>query len=297
MKEVAIIVVTYNRLTLLKEVIESLRNQTFNSSQIIVINNGSTDNTLNWLEEQEEIITITQENLGGAGGFFTGMKYAAENGYRYCWIMDDDVICKSNALEELYNTYHLKENIGFVCSKVVGIDGSPMNTPEVDTRPSKNGYPDWMKMIDYGLIKVKNATFVSVFLSTQMIFDVGLPLKEFFIWGDDTEYTQRLSSKYECYVSVKSIVVHKRTIQGILSFDNENDPKRINNFFYSIRNGGYIQNKEASTIRRALFYIKKLKSALKYFIKGQILKSRIILKAIFSLITFNPKIQYPIKVN
>lgn len=101
MGRVCIVVVTYNRLELLKEVVESLRNQTYTECQILVVNNGSTDSTLEWLSLQSDIITITQENCGGAGGFHTGMKYAAENEYDYCWVMDDDVISEPNALEEL----------------------------------------------------------------------------------------------------------------------------------------------------------------------------------------------------
>ena len=46
--------------------------------------------------------------------------------------MDDDVICDPKALYELLIAIESKKNIGFVCSKVIGIDGSPMNTPIVN---------------------------------------------------------------------------------------------------------------------------------------------------------------------
>lgn len=65
MKKIGIVVVTYNRLSLLKEVIDSLRKQTYESRDIIVVNNGSTDDTPNWLKEQNDIKTITQGNVGG----------------------------------------------------------------------------------------------------------------------------------------------------------------------------------------------------------------------------------------
>ena len=164
MKAIATIVVTYNRLTLLKEVIETLRAQTCKEQQIIIVNNGSTDDTPKWIDQQEDIIAIHQENVGGAGGFFTGIKYASEHGYKYCWIMDDDVICKPNALQELKIAHLSVRDIGFVCSRVVGTDGSPMNTPLADMRPSANGYSDIYDYVaEYGMVKVKNATFVSVF--------------------------------------------------------------------------------------------------------------------------------------
>ena len=64
----------------MKICVETVRKQTYKYFNILVVNNGSTDGTKEWLVQQADIITINQENLGGAGGFYTGMKY--------CMIMD-----------------------------------------------------------------------------------------------------------------------------------------------------------------------------------------------------------------
>lgn len=295
-KQVAIIVVTYNRITLLKEVICALRRQTYTNNKIIVVNNGSTDETLSWLEEQNDIYTITQSNLGGAGGFHTGMKYAAENGFDYCWIMDDDVICHPDALEQLCSSYSKKRNIGFVCSKVLGISGEPMNTPRVDQRIGENGYFDYSDLIDYKMIKVESATFVSVFLSTNIIFEVGLPYKDFFIWGDDTEYTKRISSKYDSYLSCNSIVVHKRAQQTSLKFINELDENRLNNYFYYFRNNGYVKCLYEN-VNKKKYAIKKMKNALKMMLKGDLRHGKIMFKAYLALYHFAPQIVFPQKNN
>lgn len=50
-KKVAAIVVTFNRITLLKECIEALRKQSYADFSIIVVDNGSTDGTNLWLSE------------------------------------------------------------------------------------------------------------------------------------------------------------------------------------------------------------------------------------------------------
>ena len=258
-KLIGIVVVTYNRLALLKEVIAALREQTYTDTQIVVVNNGSTDGTQAWLELQEDIFTINQSNLGGAGGFFTGMKYVVENGYRYCWIMDDDVVCKPDALQELLEASQRKENIGFVCSRVIGINGCSMNVPTVDERPTANGYADYTDLIDYHMIKVVMATFVSVFLPTSVIREMGLPYKEFFIWGDDSEYTSRVSSKYDCYLACKSVVVHKRAIQGALSFFTETNPQRLRNYFYAFRNLTYtLWKKETFNVHLKATFLHKV---------------------------------------
>lgn len=295
MKQVAIIVVTFNRLVLLQEEIESLRNQTFKDAQIVVINNGSTDGTSSWLEQQKDIITITQDNCGGAGGFFTGMKYVAEHGYKYCWLMDDDVICSPDALQELYNAYQLKPDMGFVCSKVQGIDGCEMNVPYPDCRRRGTAYQDIFEYLDRQMVKVKEATFVSVFLSTDIIRECGLPYREYFIWGDDSEYTNRVSDTHPCYLVGTSCVIHKRAIQGGLLFETETDPRRIQNFFYMFRNNNYRQYRNQNWRWKLRFLKNWIKMICRYKKAGEHEKATVLIKALKAIRTFNPAIQYPEK--
>ena len=63
MEKIYAVVVTFNRLELLKRNIDSLR-QNHPIERIIVVNNGSTDGTREWLSEQSDLLVITQENVG-----------------------------------------------------------------------------------------------------------------------------------------------------------------------------------------------------------------------------------------
>lgn len=296
MNKVAIIVVTFNRFQLLKEVIKALREQTFTNMDIIVVNNGSTDETKEWLTIQNDITTITQENVGGAGGFFTGIKYATEHGYKYCWIMDDDVICNNDALSELVNAYNAVPKIGFVCSRVIGIDGRPMNTPNADMRATSNGYSDIFDYVAaHAMVKVQNATFVSVFFSTDIVRELGLPIKEFFIWGDDTEYTGRISAKHPCFVACKSVVLHKRTIQKGLDFMEENDPKRLKNYFYYFRNNLFILRKTKGEKAFRHEIKEKTKFAIRRYLCGDKSHASVLWEAIKAAKNFTPKVLFPEK--
>ena len=290
---VGIVVVTYNRLELLKEVVDSLRNQTYCDFQIIVVNNDSPDGTREWLENQSDIFTIHQGNVGGAGGFFTGMKYVAENKFDYCWIMDDDVICNPTALEELIKGIQVKPDIGFVCSKVIGDNNLPMNVPEIDLRTMTNGAVNWMDLLDSKMVKVRTATFVSVLFPVANIFEFGLPIKDYFIWGDDTEYTARLSIKKDSYMVGSSVVHHKRAKQAILSIDDEIDNARIKNYFYLYRNGSY----SLIYYKRYRQYLKRLinlfKKVIKLIWKLNFFKAYIIIKSQLALFYFKPKIEFP----
>ena len=296
MKRIAVVVVTYNRINLLQECIKSIRLQTYQDYSIIVVNNGSTDGTLEWLNRQKDVTIITQKNLGGAGGFYTGLKFATEQGYDYCWIMDDDVICESTALEELIKAYHVQNNIGFICSRVIGINGESMNTPAPDMRPEDNGYANFFdKVVNYAMVKIRTATFVSVLLSTNRIIELGLPLREFFIWGDDVEYTERISSLYPSYVACRSIVIHKRYLQKALIFDEETDLHRLNNYFYAFRNHAYTDLKNHNIKGFMHVLIKQFFRLIKFICLLKFRHAIIICKAYFSLPFFHAKIEYPSK--
>lgn len=292
--KVGIVVVTYNRLNLLQEVIGALRKQDYHNYSIIVVNNGSTDGTEEWLSTQTDLIVLKQANLGGSGGFFTGMKFVAEHDFSYCWIMDDDVVTSPTALTELIKAMRVADNIGFVCSRVIGIDGRPMNTPFPDTRPGINGYSSiYDKVADNAMVKVLNATFVSVLFKTETIREKGLPIKEYFIWGDDIEYTERLSMNYPCYIACRSLVTHKRSRQGSLSFKDEKDPKRLHNYFYMYRNNlctVKIRGRKKGYVKRVYINIVR---AIKFLFKGKFQHCSILIKGTLASLTFNPKIQYP----
>ncbi|MBK8785130.1 MAG: glycosyltransferase [Chitinophagaceae bacterium] len=61
MEKVVAVVVTYNRLALLSECITALRNQSRPLDGILVINNGSTDGTEEWLNAQPDVSYFTQK--------------------------------------------------------------------------------------------------------------------------------------------------------------------------------------------------------------------------------------------
>ena len=296
MKQVGVLIVTYNRLNLLQEEIDSIRNQTFRDFDIIVVNNCSVDNTKEWLDAQDDIyaINIEPENIGPARAFAQGMKYIAEAGYMYCWLMDDDVECKPTALAELYEAYRLNSDMGFACSKVIGIDGFPMNVPNIDTRLSENGYSNYGDMLEYGMLRVIDCTFVSMFIPTDVICKVGLPLKEFYNWGVDTEYSMRISKHHPCYSVNKSIVIHKRTIQKALTFEQEKDPVRIGYYRDRFRNMIYIYSVYEKNIFKK-YMMAYLKSTIKCFLSLRIPLFVTKVKALKDFYRLDVRIDYPQK--
>jgi GT2 family glycosyltransferase len=239
--KVCAVVVTYNRKDLLIECLESLRRQSRPIQGIYLIDNASTDGTPELLLEKGYISELPPQNLkepwekefsisnftdgnfiklhyvrmhenaGGTGGFYEGVKRGCERAYDWLWLMDDDGIPTETALENLINkTIILDVNkIGFLCSKVLWTDGNPhiMNIPCV--RASINGIP-FNTYEEKNILLVEWATFVSLLVRRDVVKTVGLPMKEFFIWADDVEYTIRITRKgFLGLYANDSIVVHK----------------------------------------------------------------------------------------
>ena len=76
-KKISVIIPNYNYARYLDQAIQSVLKQTYNNLELIVVNNGSTDNSLKVLEKYEnEIILIDQANLGQSGARNSGLSRA-----------------------------------------------------------------------------------------------------------------------------------------------------------------------------------------------------------------------------
>ena len=237
MNKVCAVVVTYNRVDLLKECIKSIKSQTY-PCDILVINNNSTDGTADFLKSTKIKHLDLEMNTGGAGGFNKGIRFAVEEGHESLWIMDDDCIPKNNALEQLVNASEiLKNDYGFLASRVLWIDGKDhkMNKINKIEKTSDNFY------------KIKQATFVSLLVKTEIVRKYGLPIKEFFIWGDDIEFTRRISvrNNIPSYYVENSEVIHKtkNNIGSKIAFD---DISNIERYKYAYRNEFYLYRQEGA---------------------------------------------------
>lgn len=73
---VSVIIPTFNRVELLKETVQSVRDQTFRDFEIIVVNDGSSDGTAQWLSEQKDLRAVTHANSGIAASRNKGASIA-----------------------------------------------------------------------------------------------------------------------------------------------------------------------------------------------------------------------------
>lgn len=293
MKRVCAVIVTYNRKKLLLECVNAVLNQTYLAYKIIVLDNNSTDGTEEWLKEtgilNNECIVYKKlkENTGGAGGFYYGMKQAAEFNPDWIWIMDDDVVPTPSCLEELITASGIiKEPVSFLASSVRGMHGEPMNVPKI-LKESTNKYVDWYQYLADGLVQIRKATFVSLLINGKAVQQCGFPWKDFFIWGDDSEYTQRIIRDFgSAYMVGKSLAIHKREGSDSLSIVRELNKNRIQLYYYYYRNNliGYWEYE--SVLYRFLCMGKLGADFVAVLFKGKYkcAKMQVILKAFFAFV-------------
>lgn len=126
MPKISVIIPLYNKEKTIKKTIESVLNQTFTDFEIIVVNDGSTDRSLEIVKsiKSDMLLVFSKENGGVSSARNEGFIYA-----RGEWIMflDADDIISSNCLEVLY-----KLMIDFPASNVVSANYTILHARDVE---------------------------------------------------------------------------------------------------------------------------------------------------------------------
>jgi rhamnopyranosyl-N-acetylglucosaminyl-diphospho-decaprenol beta-1,3/1,4-galactofuranosyltransferase len=268
------IIVTHNRLHDLKRCLESLYHQSVNDFDILVVNNASTDGTAKYLLLQPNIMHINQANLGGAGGFHTGMKYMYDHDYKWLWMMDDDGEADKEELQNLLQYGHLGNKV--LNALVVDKDNHELLS-------FKNVYAHEVaearkkEVIDQ-FVHPFNGTLIH----RDIIEQIGLVKKEMFIWGDEGEYMARI--KKRCGITpltITSAIHYHPKEKGdyiyLLPFTKKfldiNKPQTLSHHYY--RNKGYIMKNYGSNwkgigsyiLLRTCYFLRtwNLKELLKFY--------------------------------
>jgi len=243
MEKAIAVVVSYNRRVLLSECITALRNQTKKLDAILVVNNGSTDDTEQWLKEQTDICFITQKNLGSSGGFNAGISWAFKNGYSWIWCMDDDGYPKEDALENILavETEHL-------CLRNCAV----IDKEDKKTFVWKTKNFATIDEVDTNVIYNVGHPFNGTLLHRDIVERVGLPTPSLFLWGDESEYLQRITKRNKIPVCTIANSIHYHPASAF-TYKNDWDFSKSWKMYYYVRNRLHIQNTKFNSKLVALF--------------------------------------------
>ena len=236
------VVVTFNRLHLLQKNIACLR-QNKSLNEILVVNNGSTDGTLEWLDTQKDLWVIHQANVGGSGGFYVGIQEAYNRGADWIWCMDDDVFPRADCLANLLlHSNHI--GVGILAPRRL-MDGKVYTNDFLSynlVNPFSSMYGRKLKNMQVDApIEIKGTAFEGPFINRKVVERIGLPNKDLFIFCDDTDYCLRTILAGFAILYVPSALMDKHKFFSNDSWSMRNHLKRWKRF-YHIRNSTYLHH-------------------------------------------------------
>ncbi|WP_314786311.1 glycosyltransferase family 2 protein [Segatella buccae] len=240
--KITAVVVTFNRLELLKQGIECLRKQQ-KLTGIIVVNNGSTDGTREWLDAQPGLLVVHQDNVGGSGGFYTGIERAYSEGADWIWCMDDDVFPRPDCLDRLL-PYTDRPEVGILSPRRL-LEGKVF-THEFRhfnfTNPigSLHGRKLAKQQVNQAT-EIVGADFEGPFISRRVVEKIGLPNRELFIFCDDTDYCLRAHLAGFKLLYIPEALMDKHKFFSNDTWTSRNRKKKWKRY-YQVRNEAYLNH-------------------------------------------------------
>src|SRR5699024_6812980 len=106
----------------------SLKKLKYSNYSIVVVDNGSTDQSIREINNCFDTITFlkSEENRGYAAGNNLGINYAMEHGADYCWLLNNDTIVTESALNPLVERLENNSQMGLCGSKIIYYDQQNM---------------------------------------------------------------------------------------------------------------------------------------------------------------------------
>jgi GT2 family glycosyltransferase len=222
MRSITAVIVTYNRLSMLKNLLEHLDNQSYPLTDVIIVNNNSNDGTREYLSDLEGqyVVLNLDKNLGSAGGFAEGLKKAYSTGSEFIWVLDDDGVPNLDALEKLMTT----------------VDGVLTHYAACNLVTSDNEYLIG-NPADFNFRRIlahPGGPFNGILLSRLLLKEVGVPMNSFFIWGEEYEFLNRIQEAgFLTFTVLDAILVHKST--KIDYRTNKRLPMYVRNLVFQFR--------------------------------------------------------------
>ncbi|WP_085578774.1 glycosyltransferase family 2 protein [Thalassospira mesophila] len=261
--KIVAVVVTYNRKYLLLRTISSLKDQSHQIDEIIIIDNASTDGTADLFKDQtnDNITPIKyyrmEKNSGGAGGFHEGLKKAVQAGAKWIWVMDDDVAPEKDCLQEMLKwrsishcihprrvfndgtDYILEENIDIYTGASSPLRGKSF----------QNGKEYYFSNV---------ACFEGMLVSADIVEKVGFPSSNYFITSDDHLFGLKAS------LHTNIIYLHNAIIRKLI--DNRESPLAPWKIYYTVRNKFFLARDISEYLNLNVKFSKKFILILSFLI-------------------------------
>lgn len=214
--KVYILVLNYNNALDTIECIDSLRCLVYRNYEIVLIDNGSTDDSdeifleyLN-LHQCEQIHYIkNKKNTGYAAGNNVGIRYAMlRNDGRFIWILNNDTVVDSMSLTYLVDSCTQDKVIGICGSKIVYY----WNHNIIQGYGGRYTYWNGLDRAVNKKEMIHNINYImgaAMFVPIYVFEDVGLLNEEYFLYYEELDFVEKIKHNYHLKCEPRSIVYHK----------------------------------------------------------------------------------------
>lgn len=218
MKKVGIVICNYNKQDYVLNCIQSVLESKFTDYELYVVDNHSSDDSAKLIQERYKgmlHLIETTENLGGSGGFNTGLRAALKNEHPYLMCIDNDVLVDENAIGALSEFLDTNPETGMVGSKVYHMQ-RPEYVQQFGMKLDFENYcveANYLNCIEDGtmpeVVYSDAVAACSLMVRRAVIEKIGIMPEEDFLYWDDTEWGYRCNlAGYKVASYGKSQVLH-----------------------------------------------------------------------------------------
>jgi GT2 family glycosyltransferase len=207
---VFVIVLNYNGMEYLKTCLSSLELQTYTNYKIVVFDNASTDNSVEFVIKNFPNITLIQgeKNFGFAKGNNLAIKFALSQKADYVFLVNNDTFIKKDLIEKLINTVESDHSIGIAGPAVFDLKNK-RSIQEMGMAIDRFGYP----------LAIKNSPkkdscifFVSgcaMMIKSELISKIGFFDEKYFMFAEDLDLCWRAQlAGYKITVNETARIYH-----------------------------------------------------------------------------------------
>ncbi|KYC40464.1 glycosyl transferase family A [Scytonema hofmannii PCC 7110] len=203
MCKVSVVIPAYNAMLYLEETMASVLNQSFDNFEVIVVNDGSLDETECWVSQIQDsrVKLISQENQGLAGARNTGILYAKGE---YIAFLDADDIWEPTKLEKQSHILDENPEVGLVYNWVTYID----EQSEFTGKTFKNQVEGdvWKQLTEHNIVECGSVAMVR----RTCFEDCGVFDKNLGSYVEDWDMWLRIASKYPFKVVKEPLVYYRQ---------------------------------------------------------------------------------------
>lgn len=213
----SIIIPTYNRANMLTETLQSVKNQIFKDWECIIVDDGSTDNTKelinNWIEQDSRFKYVYQDNAERSVARNNGIENA--KGKYICFLDSDDKYLDTH-LNELYKFLRSKKPEALVFTDYVAIKDK--QTIEVKTKPLYQ--PEYQYMMLNAVIPARICIHNSILKDFKFEKDIVI-VEDVILWT-------RIACKYPVYHLAKATIEYNLHEDNSINHKGNAAIKRLN---------------------------------------------------------------------